>query len=206
MEKKRENRKVQYTKRVIKDSFLELLKTKNFNQITVKEITELADVNRTTFYAHYDNCEALTREIEAEMAQQVINAMDKLYQKVGYETEVISALFDAMEQRKEMCMWMLSDRVTGCGSQMIQDYARKICVPRWKQAKGLTDEQAEWFLSYIYGGAIGFMKQWYQQGFSGDAEDRRRQFEEIIRCTLYYIYNGPSGYVKAAKCESRLFQ
>ena len=188
MENKIENRKVRYTRKVIKESFLELLETKSFEQITVKEITELADINRATFYAHYDNIEALTREIETEMAQQVIAAMDKLYRKSNYEADVVGALFDALVQRKEMCMWMLDDKVTGCGNCMIYDYARKVCVPRWKETKKLTDEQVEWFLAYMYNGAMGFIKSWYEEGFTGDVEDRKRQFEEIVRCTLNYIY------------------
>ena len=60
----KENRKTKYTRTVIKDSFFELLKDKPFGRITVKEITEHADINRATFYAHYRDCNDLMREVE----------------------------------------------------------------------------------------------------------------------------------------------
>ncbi len=189
MVKKKENRKIQYTKRVIKESFLELVKAKDFRQITVKEITELADINRATFYAHYENCEALTREIEVEMAQEVINALDKLYSSANYETEVVTALFDAIANKQEMCMWMLDDHVTGYGNKLIYEYARNTCLQRWKEQGNLNDTQAEAFLIYIYSGAMGYLKNWYQQGFAGGVEKHRRQFEDMVHCTLRYIYD-----------------
>lgn len=190
MERK-ENRKIRYTRKAIKESFLELLKNKRFDQITVKEITELADINRATFYAHYTNMEALTKEIETEMAEQVIAAMDKLYRKSNYESDVVETLFDALAQKKEMCMWVLGDKVTGCGTQMIYDYARKLCVPRWKEKKKLTDEQAERFLEYLYHGSLAYIKRWYEAGFSGNIGDYKRQFKEIVHHTLRYIYDTP---------------
>ena len=41
--------RVRYTRRVLKDSFLLLLKEKPVNKITVKRVCELAEVNRATF-------------------------------------------------------------------------------------------------------------------------------------------------------------
>ena len=42
-----------FTKKAIKDTFISLLKTKPFNQITVKDIVDECGVNRNTFYYHY---------------------------------------------------------------------------------------------------------------------------------------------------------
>ena len=44
---------------VLKQSLLKLLKEKPVNKITVKEVCELAQLNRATFYAHYSDCFAL---------------------------------------------------------------------------------------------------------------------------------------------------
>lgn len=48
-----ENRRTKMTRQLLKQSLLELLEQKKINSITVKEICERADVNRSTFYAHY---------------------------------------------------------------------------------------------------------------------------------------------------------
>ena len=51
--------RIRYTQRVLKESFLTLLKQKPVNKITVKEVCEMAELNRATFYAHYSDCFAL---------------------------------------------------------------------------------------------------------------------------------------------------
>lgn len=45
--------RVRYTKLVIKDAFISLLKEKPLNKVTVKEICALAGINRATFYRYY---------------------------------------------------------------------------------------------------------------------------------------------------------
>lgn len=47
--------RIRYTQRVLKESFLTLLKQKPVNKITVKEVCEMAELNRATFYAHYSD-------------------------------------------------------------------------------------------------------------------------------------------------------
>ena len=60
----KENRKVKYTKMVIRESLFKLLKTKQLNQITVKELCRLADINRGTFYSHYTDLFDLVEKLE----------------------------------------------------------------------------------------------------------------------------------------------
>lgn len=45
--------RVRYTVHMIQNVFLELLKEKPVAKITVKEICEHAEINRSTFYKHY---------------------------------------------------------------------------------------------------------------------------------------------------------
>ena len=47
------DRKTRYTRMVLQDSLIELMKEKPISKITIKELCEKADINRTTFYAHY---------------------------------------------------------------------------------------------------------------------------------------------------------
>ena len=43
------------TRNLIRDTFAELLyEKKNINKITVTELVQRADINRSTFYSHYD--------------------------------------------------------------------------------------------------------------------------------------------------------
>ena len=63
MDKKREDRRTAYSKKVIRESLLELMQEKPLNKITVREICEKADVNRSTFYVYYMDIFDLHRAI-----------------------------------------------------------------------------------------------------------------------------------------------
>lgn len=56
-------------------AFLELLETKDFSYITVKEICEKARVNRSTFYLHYETVEDLLTESVEYMNEQFLSHM-----------------------------------------------------------------------------------------------------------------------------------
>ena len=58
--------RVRYTQRVIKGAFLSLLREKPVNKITVKEVCELAELNRATFYAHYSDVYDLLHHVSLE--------------------------------------------------------------------------------------------------------------------------------------------
>ena len=65
-----ENRSVRNTKRRLREGLLELLDRKPINEISVKELTDLVDVNRGTFYFHYQDIFDLLHNIETEFFEQ----------------------------------------------------------------------------------------------------------------------------------------
>ena len=66
-----ENRRVRITKRCMKDALLELLESTPLNKISVTDICNSADVNRSTFYSYYNDIDALLSEIETEVLEQI---------------------------------------------------------------------------------------------------------------------------------------
>lgn len=63
----REDRRIIRTKQLLKDKLLDLISENGMDQVTVKELTERAGLNRGTFYLHYrdiqDFCEQYTEEM-----------------------------------------------------------------------------------------------------------------------------------------------
>jgi AcrR family transcriptional regulator len=79
--------RVKKTLREIRSAIMELAKTKPLEQITVKELCEQALINKATFYAHYDNINALIEEIEDEFVKNLTG-----------EIEYVRLFFDNPEQ------------------------------------------------------------------------------------------------------------
>jgi AcrR family transcriptional regulator len=64
--------RVKRTRNLIQHAFLELLAEKGFHSVTVQDITERAEVNRATFYAHYaDKYALLDESIRASFRQEM---------------------------------------------------------------------------------------------------------------------------------------
>lgn len=61
------NRRVKYTKMVLNESFLKFMAEKPISRITVKEICEDADVNRSTYYVHYTDPYDQLKKLEADI-------------------------------------------------------------------------------------------------------------------------------------------
>lgn len=63
------------TRRSIANAFLELRKQKEIEKITVKELAELAYINKATFYTHYHDIYDLSDQLEDEFMDSVINEL-----------------------------------------------------------------------------------------------------------------------------------
>ena len=73
-----ESRRTRYTRRAMQDALIELLRDQPLGSITVKALCERADVNRSTFYAHYASIEELLHDIEDETMAWVTTALEQL--------------------------------------------------------------------------------------------------------------------------------
>ena len=68
---KKEDLRVVRTKRNIKKAFIELAKNETYQKICVKDLCDIAMINRNTFYLHYQNKDDLVRE----MVDETINIL-----------------------------------------------------------------------------------------------------------------------------------
>lgn len=80
MKVKNLNRSSEKTKKLIKNTFAELIKEQQaLNKITVSELVKRADINRGTFYNHYDSIYDVAEELEAEIINVLFENTKKLY-------------------------------------------------------------------------------------------------------------------------------
>ena len=63
------------TKRAIKDAFLQLRVKKPLERIRVKELSELAQISKATFYLHYKDIYDLSEQLQNEVVQDIMGAV-----------------------------------------------------------------------------------------------------------------------------------
>lgn len=70
------HQKIINTERKIKQAFIYLGNTKGLEKLTVSDVTKYAHINRSTFYAHYEDKIALTRHFEDEVLNKMHTVME----------------------------------------------------------------------------------------------------------------------------------
>ena len=75
------DRRQKKTREAIFNAFTELLSKKHYNQITVGEIIEKADIGRATFYSHFETKDFLLKELCEELFCHIFDASEENAQK-----------------------------------------------------------------------------------------------------------------------------
>lgn len=87
----------QYTKNLIKEEFMKLLEEKSFNLITITEIADKCEINRNTFYYHYEDIYTLVKEILADEIKKVDQEFDS---SSSWEKSLITASSFFLDNKK----------------------------------------------------------------------------------------------------------
>ena len=173
----KESRKTQYTRRALADGLIELMKTKPFDRITVKELCDYADVNRTTFYAHYEDIYALLRSIEVDTLAWMNQCMEDVSGKEGREAIVrsLERYFEALIENSKYLQVLMSEQGNLAFQKKIYASTCQIFgVPSPQRfAPPLEDNMR--FIFVIHGG-IGITQQWLKNGL----RETPRELAEMI--------------------------
>src|SRR5699024_4886952 len=74
------DRRIERTKRDIRYAFIDLIRENDAKDLTVREITNLANYNRCTFYAHYSDKQELVEDIVDDAIEGFINTIEPFFQ------------------------------------------------------------------------------------------------------------------------------
>jgi len=159
---------------VLRQSLLELMKTKPIEKITVKEICEHADINRGTFYTHYSEPRALLEQIQNELYNEIKATLDKYLtdaDPASGSIEMVQELIKCIEQNSDICKILLGEHGDSEFLERIIDYAYEKSWEIWNLSMKLKNERlAEYYYSFVSSGSIGAIKLWIQSGMTEPPE------------------------------------
>lgn len=145
--------RVRYTQHAIKRAFLSLLKEKPVNKITVKEVCELAELNRATFYAHYSDCFALMESIEQELLDAFAESLRLID---GFDVSaLIAAIYGMIERHEESCRVLIFGGARPSVLGKMIDLARETSIAtRKQQLRRATDAELEMLYAHLSNGLM----------------------------------------------------
>ena len=178
-----EDRRVRRTKQLIKQSLIELMHEKPFNEIKIKDITERADLNRGTFYLHYIDIYDLLNSIENEILETLeklllayhsntlqISCFDLLKEVFSY-IETNRDLFEALlnSQVEEAFLTKLQALIKTLGLELMQTTYKDTSLPHYT-----------YFLSFVLNGVLGVTEQWFKNGMDLSSKEMATMINHFI--------------------------
>ena len=175
------NRSVRNTKKRLYESLMKLVGKKPLNKVTVKEITEDADVNRSTFYFHYQDVGSMVVEMEDKFLQDFSVALTALEQK---SHDFIAILVRCLENHRDLCKLLLGSNGDMAFVEKMKAIVAEKCSKIWKDAvPELTDVEASAMDTFLIGGVMSTLQTWI-------LSERRVPAKEITDILNRLIFDG----------------
>lgn len=172
MSGKKQDARVRYTKMVIRQSLVELLRKKPVAKITVTEICELAGINRATFYAHYSDPTDLLHSLENDLIEGItVRAQPALTGENGDITGTLCGIVEYIRENAEICRVLLSDTGdTNFQNQVVHVMERRY-LDFWRSARGGGEEDFAYVYTFIALGSVGVIRKWLDEGMAKPAAE-----------------------------------
>lgn len=163
----RNNRRSEATRKKIKQSLIQMLHEQPLNKITVHALCETADINRSTFYNHYDCPETVIKSIERDFLTGLDKHMDGF--RVTAETPdslivVLTLILEYLKENKDICFLLQTQSLAPFFRRSVFRNVFSSYVvnhPLFKRYEGKTLEYVQIFLLYGCGHCID---RWLKDG------------------------------------------
>lgn len=160
--------RVRYTRKVVEDSFLQLLQKKHISKITVTELCQMAQINRATFYKHYADVPQLLEKLEERLFVQIRDAFDD--HAVGLEVFLMEML---NYTKNEGMQFMVLGSDNGDPNLMAKTFM--ICYesayPLLERNLSVgTEEERQMLYHFLSHGSGGILTNWIRNGMQESPE------------------------------------
>ena len=187
------DRRVRKTKKQLRECLTRLLKEKKVQDITVRELTDMADLNRGTFYLHYRDVFDLLEKTENELLDEFNQLM---YRHKASEIndkldEIFMEIFHLVQENAALVEILLGENGDLNFVNRLKLLVREKCLQDWMELfRSANSAFFEAYYSFIVSGCVGLVQYWLQSGMKESPEELARLAEHIITQGIRVLENG----------------
>lgn len=177
------DRRVRKTRAALKHALTILMKKKNINSISVKELTDLADINRGTFYLHYKDVFDLLSQSEDDLLDELKETVDAFpADTIKNQPEALFAeLYRLCYSNSDMVRILISENGDIKFLNKLKRIMRDKCLKDWSKMIRANDlEHFDACYSFIVGGCLSLIQYWF-------ADNMKETPEELAQITALFI-------------------
>jgi len=177
------DRRSEKTKKVIREAFLILITENDISKITIKEISDLADINRKTFYAYYKDKYDLLDEIENEFIEKFVRMIDDFDFQILLSNpyEIFYQLTKLLHHNMGICELFINNDTLG---NNLLEKIKNVMTEKLLTMMTNKVTSDDIFLSYIndfiVAGLISAYTKWFKSDRSISLEELSQELSLII--------------------------
>jgi len=183
--KEKTDLRVVKTKKILFETLLNLMKTKNFEKIKVSDICEESLINRSTFYAHYEDkyelLIGLFEERKLSLLKEFEDNENTSFSK-EYLMELLSILINHIEENKEIYSAILINNRNGILIDFLTDAIERDVSERLKSSNEFIDSSLplDIIVKFYAGGLINIGIAWITRAEKYNKEELLTYIDKLI--------------------------
>lgn len=182
MDQSKTDPRVLRTRKLIMDAFIKLSETKEFSDITVKNITEEAMINRATFYYHFQDIYDLLEKVLSEVLMVDLNY--ELYKDSELEEETLTQIFSTITDFQKSLSTRCYRGYEETIARIIRDQLEVMLHKMLSRKADLKETETLKITAAILGwGIYGASVEWRKSGMTESPEN-------FFRPAIPYILSG----------------
>ncbi|WP_308722301.1 TetR/AcrR family transcriptional regulator [Paenibacillus polysaccharolyticus] len=181
------DRRIRKSKAALKEALLHLMQKRHFKEISISDIVQLADLNRGTFYRHYQYKEDLFNEILHDVTQDLVTSFRKPYEgmkefQVGLMPSSAITIFEHVHQHAQFYTLVVQSEASSSFQRMICDVLRDLSLQDLNHIFP-PHINPELLASYQSHAIFGMIMEWIRQDFKHSPTYMAEELFKIIHYT-----------------------
>ncbi|MGN7310958.1 TetR-like C-terminal domain-containing protein [Alkalicoccobacillus gibsonii] len=184
------DRRKRYTRHALKEALVALLKEKSISSITVKELCEMADINRSTFYGHYTDPYDLLEKISEEVVDDMYKTLNQYnFNEEEEALQMTEKILEYAAEKSDLCQVLLSGSADTTFKRQVMELTQRIIMKDYMKIMNVQEEISSYLPLLVLSGSIDAIENWLK---NGQQESPKEMALLIHRFTNY----GLMGFVR----------
>lgn len=194
-----DSQRVIETKDRIKEAFFELYATKKIEKISIREITDKANLNRGTFYVYYRDIYDLLEKAEDELIEELVEKVKGIVGMIFKGGDIYDFMppLSFYEKYSKFLKVLLGNNGDPNFVFKMKSIAKKTLTQLMEDQNIPKPPRAEYVMEYMTSAQVGLITFWLQNDMEMPVEELGELIKEIS-------LHGPVGYVKEFSRQNQL--
>lgn len=161
---KKTDRRTLYTRKMIMDSYINLLKEKPRDKIKITEICRLAEINRCTFYLHFTDIKDVESAIEQKMLEEAKEFVQSQESKSNNRLELSYKFMNKMLHDDTYTTLLMKLKRDSLSFAITEDFYQDFVNMSLPSDNNLSEREIKLLYSFVTGGIFAAQQYWIESG------------------------------------------